>query len=106
MRDLPPVHPGEHLREDFMTPMGLTAYRLAHDMDVTVTRIQAIVKEQRGITADTALRLAWRFGTTPEFWMNLQRDYDLQKAEMDLEREIAERKGAHVMSRVMSPTSA
>jgi addiction module HigA family antidote len=80
MRDLPPVHPGEHLREDFMVPNGITAYRLAQDIRVPTTRIQAIVNEQRGISGDTALRLARYFDTTPEFWMNLQRDYELEKA--------------------------
>ncbi len=88
MRDLPPVHPGEHLREDFMKPRHLTAYRLARDLCVPITRIQAIINEQRGITGDTALRLARYFRTTPEFWMNLQRDYELEKAEMTAGREI------------------
>jgi addiction module HigA family antidote len=83
MRDLPPIHPGEHLREDFMVPLHLSAYRLAQDIRVPTTRIQAIVSERRGITGDTALRLARYFGTTPEFWMNLQRDYELEKAEIE-----------------------
>jgi antitoxin HigA-1 len=80
MRDLPPVHPGEQLREEFMKPLGITAYRLARDLAVPVTRVQAIVAERRGITADTALRLARYFGTSPEFWLNLQRDYELETA--------------------------
>ena len=88
MRDLPPVHPGEHLREDFMAPRRLTAYRLAQGIRVPTTRIQAIVNEQRGITPDTALRLARYFRTTPEFWMNLQRDYELEKAEIEVGNEI------------------
>lgn len=58
MRDLPPIHPGEQLREEFMLPLGLTAYRLAKELAVLVTRVQAIVAERRGITGDTALRLA------------------------------------------------
>ena len=58
MRDLPPIHPGEQLREEFMKPLGLTAYRLAKDVGVPVTRVQAIPAERRGITGDTALRLA------------------------------------------------
>jgi addiction module HigA family antidote len=80
MRDLPPIHPGEQLREEFMQPLGLTAYRLAKDLHVPVTRIQAIVAERRGITGDTALRLARYFGTTPEFWLNMQRDFELEQA--------------------------
>jgi antitoxin HigA-1 len=80
MRDLPPIHPGEQLREEFMKPLGPTAYRLAKDIGVPVTRIQAIVAERRGITGDTALRLARYFGTTPEFWLNLQRDFELEQA--------------------------
>lgn len=80
MRDLPPIHPGEQLREEFMKPLGLTAYRLAKDISVPVTRIQAIIGERRAITGDTALRLARYFDTTPEFWLNMQRDYELEQA--------------------------
>ena len=80
MRDLPPIHPGEQLREEFMKPLGLTAYRLAKDLGVPVTRIQAIIGEQRSITGDTALRLGRYFGTTPEFWLNMQRDFELERA--------------------------
>ena len=63
-----------------MKPLGLTAYRLAKDLHVPVTRIQAIIGERRAITGDTALRLGRYFGTTPEFWLNLQRDYELEQA--------------------------
>jgi addiction module HigA family antidote len=80
MRDLPPIHPGEQLREEFMKPLRLTAYRLAKDMGVPVTRIQAIIAEKRDITGDTALRLGRYFNTTPEFWLNMQRDYELERA--------------------------
>jgi antitoxin HigA-1 len=80
MRDLPPIHPGEQLREEFMKPLGLTAYRLAKDLHVPTTRVQAIVSERRAITGDTALRLARYFSTTPEFWLNMQRDYELEQA--------------------------
>jgi addiction module HigA family antidote len=80
MRDLPPIHPGEQLREEFMVPMGLTAYRLAKDIGVPVTRIQEIVAERRSVTGDTALRLARYFGTTAEFWLNMQRDFELESA--------------------------
>ncbi|GAA0590771.1 HigA family addiction module antitoxin [Caenispirillum bisanense] len=80
MRDLPPIHPGEQLREEFMVPLGLSAYALAKALDVPVSRIQAIIKERRGISGDTALRLARYFDTTPEFWLNMQRDFDLETA--------------------------
>jgi addiction module HigA family antidote len=80
MRDLPPIHPGEQLREEFLKPLGVTTYRLAKDLNVPVTRIQAIVSERRGITGDTALRLSRYFDTTPEFWLNMQRDYELELA--------------------------
>ena len=89
---LKPVHPGEHLREDFLKPLGLTAHRLAMDLRVPATRIADIVGERRGITSDTALRLARYFGTTPEFWMNMQVRYELDVAEDDaaarIEREV------------------
>jgi len=80
MRDLPPIHPGEQLREEFMKPLGISAYRLAKDIGVPVTRIQDIIAERRAITGDTALRLARYFDTTPEFWLNMQRDFALESA--------------------------
>jgi addiction module HigA family antidote len=80
MRDLPPIHPGEQLREEFMKPLGITAYRLAKDLGVPVTRIQDIVAERRPITGDTALRLARYSNTTPKFWLNMQRDFELETA--------------------------
>jgi len=75
-----PLHPGEMLREDFMKPLGLSANALAIALRVPVTRISEIVRERRGITADTALRLARYFNMTPEFWMRLQMDFDLESA--------------------------
>ena len=81
IRRLPPVHPGEILREDLMAPLGLSINRLARDLRVPVTRMSEIVNGRRGITADTALRLARYFGTTAEFWMNLQAAYDLDVAQ-------------------------
>lgn len=84
---LRPVHPGEILREDYMVPLGLSMNRLALELRVPVTRIAEIVHERRGITPDTALRLAQYFDTTPLFWMNLQSAYDLASAEdRELER--------------------
>ena len=75
---LPPVHPGEILREDFMKPLGLTINRLALELRVPATRIGEIVHERRRISADTALRLARYFNTNAEFWLNLQNFYDLE----------------------------
>ena len=77
---LEPIPPGEILLEDFMKPLGVSQNRLARDIDAPVSRISGIVKGERAITADTALRLAKFFGTTPEMWMNLQTDYDLRAA--------------------------
>lgn len=75
-----PIHPGEFLREDFLVPLGLSANALALALRVPVTRISEILRERRGITADTALRLARYFGTTPDFWMKMQMSYDLALA--------------------------
>ncbi|MCK5207775.1 MAG: HigA family addiction module antidote protein [Cyclobacteriaceae bacterium] len=85
MRIMANVHPGEILEKEFLEPLGITAYKLAKAIGVQQTRISLIIKEERGITADTAIRFAKYFGTTPEFWMNLQREYDLRK--MRYERE-------------------
>jgi antitoxin HigA-1 len=71
------THPGEMLREEFLKPLGLSANQLALDLHVPATRIGQILKGKRGITADTALRLARYFGTSPGFWMNLQKNYEL-----------------------------
>ena len=72
-----PVHPGEMLREEFMKPLGISMNALALELHVPVTRISEIVNERRGITADTALRLARYFGTSADFWMNIQKEYEL-----------------------------
>lgn len=74
------THPGEVLREEFMEPLGLTGNALSIALRVPATRIGEIVNERRGISADTALRLARYFGTTPQFWLNLQSDHDLSVA--------------------------
>lgn len=71
------IHPGEILHEEFMVPMGISQNKLAMDLHIPVTRIGDIVHERRGITADTALRLGKYFGTGPEFWTNLQSNYEL-----------------------------
>jgi addiction module HigA family antidote len=85
---LTPIHPGEILRADFMDPLRLSMNRLALDLRVPVTRIAEIVHERRGITPDTALRLARYFNTSAGFWMNLQTAYDLEVAEDKLSRVI------------------
>jgi addiction module HigA family antidote len=92
---MPPIHPGETLREDFLKPLGLSANRLAMELIVPVTRVNDIVRGKRAITADTALRLARYFGTTPQFWMNLQTHYDLERAEDARGPEIAGRIQPH-----------
>jgi len=78
---MPPVHPGEMLREDFLKPLGLSVNRLAMDLHVPVTRMNDIVRGRRSITADTALRLGKYFGTSAQFWLNLQSNYELELAQ-------------------------
>ena len=87
-RDLPPVHPGEILLEDFLIPMQITRYRLAKSIGVPQRRIDEICSGKRAITADTALRLACFFGTDAQSWMNLQAGYDLETAEIALAERI------------------
>ena len=87
---MPALHPGEMLREEFMKPLGLSANALAIALRVPVTRISEIVRERRGITADTALRLARYFNMTPEFWMRLQMDFDLESAAGEIEGTLRE----------------
>lgn len=81
------IHPGEILQEEFLKPMNLSAYKLSKEIGVQQTRISQIIKEKRAITADTAIRLSKFFGTTEEFWMNLQREYDLRNAHNEKEDE-------------------
>ena len=78
---LPPIHPGEILREEFLAPLGMSSHELALALRVPATRMNDIVNEKRGITADTALRLARYFGTTSRFWMNMQASWELEVAE-------------------------
>lgn len=88
-----PVHPGEVLREDYLKELGMSANALAKALNVPAPRINDIVRERRGITADTALRLARYFDSSPQFWLNLQAMYDLRVAEIavgkKIEREMA-----------------
>jgi antitoxin HigA-1 len=78
---LPPVHPGEVLREEFLVPMQLSPYALARACGVPRTRIERLTREETPVTADTALRLSRYFGTTAEFWMGMQAQYDLERAQ-------------------------
>jgi addiction module HigA family antidote len=95
---LPPIHPGEILREEFLVPLGMSAHELAMALRVPATRINDIVNERRGITADTALRLSRYFGTTSRFWMNMQASYELEATEDQL--------GKAVMRDVLPRTAA
>ena len=79
MVQLPNIHPGEILKEEFLDPMKISAYRLSKEIGIPQTRISQIVKGKRRITADTALRLSAFFGNTPKFWLGLQDDYDLEE---------------------------
>lgn len=74
---LPPIHPGEILREEYLAPLGLKPYTLAKRLNVPRTRIERVVAEQTPVTADTALRLAKFFGSTPQYWLNMQASYDV-----------------------------
>ena len=100
---MPPIHPGEVLSEEFMNPMAITQYRLSKDIGVHPRRINQIVHGNRAVTADTALRLSRYFGTSEQFWMNLQSRYDLE-VEKDrlgdrLETEVKERAPGVTMDR-------
>ena len=89
-KQLPPIHPGEILMEEFLEPMGISQYRLAKDISVPPRRINEIVHGKRSITADTALRLGRFFGMSPQFWLNLQTRYDLEVTEDFLEGRLDE----------------
>lgn len=84
------THPGEILREEFLKPLDISVYELARRIHLTRSRVNDIVRERRAITADTALRLARFFGTTPQFWMNMQASYELRKAQNLLGRKLNE----------------
>ena len=79
-----PTHPGEILLKEFLEPMGISQAKLAHDLGIPIQRINTIVKEKRGVSAETALLLAHYFKMTPEFWMNLQAAYDLYRAKKEM----------------------
>lgn len=87
-KKLPPIHPGEILREEFLEPMGISQYKLAKDISVPPRRINEIIHGKRSITADTALRLGRFFNMSPQFWLNLQTRYDLEVTEDKLENRL------------------
>jgi len=94
MERLPNIHPGEVLKEEFLDPMGISAYRLAKDISIPQTRVADIVHGRRRVTADTALRLGKYFGVSARFWLGLQDDYDLEE-EMDQKGEEIEQIATH-----------
>jgi antitoxin HigA-1 len=87
-KKLAPLHPGEVLREEFLTPLSISAGALARACGVPRTRIERLANEETGVTADTALRLAKVFGTSPELWLNLQTDFDVQTAKREIGKEL------------------
>jgi antitoxin HigA-1 len=88
MERLPNIHPGEVLKEEFLVPMGISAYRLAKDTGIPQTRISEIIRGRRRVTADTALRLAKYFGTSARFWLGLQADFDIEEEEVAIHKEL------------------
>ena len=84
-----PIHPGEILREEFLVPIEMSANALAMELHVPAPRINDVIRERRSVTPDTALRLARYFGTSPQFWLNLQTAFDLRKAEAELGTKIS-----------------
>jgi addiction module HigA family antidote len=82
------IHPGEILSEDFLKPMGISAYKLSKGANIDQTRISEIIRGKRSVTADTALRLARFFGNSPEFWLNLQAHYDLEQKKREMEKDL------------------
>jgi len=82
MKRLKNIHPGEVLLKEFLIPMKISAYRLSKDLGIPQTRISQIIKGKRRITADTALRLSFYFGTSPKFWLGLQNDYDIEEEQL------------------------
>ena len=93
-----PIHPGEVLREEFLVPLGMSPHALALELKAPASRINEIVRERRAVTPDTALRLARHFGTTPQFWLNLQSSYDLKIAEREVGAKIAKEVRARLVA--------
>ncbi len=85
---IPNIHPGEVLAEEFLKPLHMSVYRLAREINISQTRISEIIRGKRRITADTALRLSKYFGNSPQFWLGLQTDYDLEEERNIIEKEL------------------
>lgn len=83
-----PIHPGEILREDFLIPMNISAYKLAKETFMDQTRVSEIINGKRAVTIDTALRLSKFFGNSPEFWINIQTQYDMETKEAEISEEL------------------
>ena len=88
MKRLNNIHPGEILKEEFLEPLNISAYKLAKETNIDQTRISGIINKKRRITADTALRLSKFFGNTPQFWLGLQTDYDIEEEKIHKEDEL------------------
>jgi addiction module HigA family antidote len=88
MAKLQNIHPGEILLEEFLKPLGISAYKLSKDIGIPQTRTSAIVHAKRRVTADTALRLSKYFGTTAKFWLGLQNDYDLEEEKTEISKSL------------------
>lgn len=102
MRHLKNIHPGEVLKEEFLDPMGITVYRIAKETGLSQTRIAQIIKGERGITAETALKIGKFLNTGPEFWMNLQVFYDIEEVAKQKRAEVA---AIHPFSSEYAPSS-
>ena len=88
MRKISNIHPGEILREEFLRPMGITAYRLSKETGIDQTRISEVIRGKRSPSVDTALRFAAFFGNSPEFWINLQNHYDIQEKRRQMQSKL------------------
>ena len=88
MKKLKNIHPGEILNEEFLIPLGISAYKLSKDTGIPQTRVSAIIKTNRRITADTALRLAKYFGNSAKFWLGLQDDFDIEEGHLHLQTKL------------------
>lgn len=88
MKRLRNIHPGEVLQEEFLVPLGITAYRLSKDIGIPQTRLSAIIKGNRRVTADTAVRFSKYFGNSAKFWLGLQDDFDIEEESMSLKEEL------------------
>jgi addiction module HigA family antidote len=88
MNRIPNIHPGEILLEEFLKPMGITAYRLSKETKIDQTRISEIIRGKRSISVDTALRFAKFFGNSPEFWINLQNHFDIEEKKSEMEQKL------------------